>query len=107
MFGIGGTELLVILVVALLVLGPKSLPQIAKTLGRAMGEFRRVSTEFQRTLNMEVEMEEHETRKKQAEKDLFANQTPAETTPPPAVDAAGAGTGPAAEQATGKGKDAV
>ena len=42
MFGIGGTELLVILVVALIVLGPKSVPQIARTLGRAMGEFRKV-----------------------------------------------------------------
>ena len=39
MFGIGSTELLVILVVALLVLGPKNLPKIAHTLGRAMGEF--------------------------------------------------------------------
>ena len=36
MFGIGGTELLVILVVALIVLGPKSVPQIARTLGKAM-----------------------------------------------------------------------
>ena len=60
MFGIGGTELLVILVVALIVLGPKSVPQIARTLGKAMGEFRKVSTEFQRTLNTEIELEEHE-----------------------------------------------
>ena len=63
MFGIGGTELLVILVVALIVLGPKSVPQIARTLGKAMGEFRKVSTEFQRTLNTEIELEEHEKRK--------------------------------------------
>ena len=60
MFGIGSTELLVILVVALLVLGPKNLPKIAHTLGRAMGEFRRVSTEFQRTLNTEIVFEEEE-----------------------------------------------
>jgi len=73
MFGIGGTELLVILVVALIVLGPKSLPQIAKTLGRAMGEFRRVSTEFQRTLNVEIELEDHEKRKQDAEEALFGD----------------------------------
>lgn len=72
MFGIGGTELLLILVVALLVLGPKSVPQIARTLGKALGEFRRVSTDFQRTLNTEVELEEHEKRKKEAESELFA-----------------------------------
>ncbi|MBO4311524.1 MAG: twin-arginine translocase subunit TatB [Desulfovibrionaceae bacterium] len=58
MFGIGGTELLVIFIVALLVLGPQSLPKIAKSLGKALGEFRRVSTEFQRTLNDEAAEEE-------------------------------------------------
>lgn len=68
MFGIGSTELLVILVVALIVLGPKSLASISRTLGKAMGEFRRVSTDFQRTLNAEVEQEEQEKRKKEAEK---------------------------------------
>ena len=72
MFGIGSTELLVILVVALLVLGPKNLPKIAHTLGRAMGEFRRVSTEFQRTLNTEIAFEEQaekaKARKAEAEK---------------------------------------
>ena len=71
MFGIGSTEFLVILIVAFLVLGPSNLPKIAKTLGKAMGEFRRVSTEFNRTLNLEVEKEEHEERKRQAEKEFF------------------------------------
>lgn len=74
MFGIGGTELLVILVVALIVLGPKSVPQIARTLGKAMGEFRRVSTEFQRTLNTEIAVEEQEKRKKEAEQELFPDK---------------------------------
>lgn len=54
MFGIGSTELLLILVVALVVLGPKSLAGFARTLGKFMGEFRKVSTEFQRTLNLEA-----------------------------------------------------
>lgn len=58
MFGIGSTELLVILVVALLVLGPKSLASVSRSLGKAMGEFRRVSTDFQRTLNVEVAQDE-------------------------------------------------
>ena len=53
MFGIGSTELLVILVVALIVLGPKSLASVSRSLGKAMGDFRRVSTDFQRTLNAE------------------------------------------------------
>ncbi len=73
MFGIGSTELLVILVVALVVLGPKSLPGIAKTIGKVMGEFRRVSNDLQRTMNAEIAQEEHEERKKQAEKELFGS----------------------------------
>lgn len=66
MFGIGSTELLVILVVALIVLGPKSLATVSRSLGKAMGEFRRVSTDFQRTLNAEAAQEEEEERRKLA-----------------------------------------
>ena len=64
MFGIGSTEFLVILLVALIVLGPKSLAGIARTMGKAMGEFRRISTDFQRTLNAEAAQEEEADRKK-------------------------------------------
>jgi Tat protein translocase TatB subunit len=46
MFGIGMPELLVILVVGLVVLGPKRLPELARTLGKAMAEFRRSTTEI-------------------------------------------------------------
>lgn len=82
MFGIGSTELLVILLVALVVLGPKSLPQLARTLGKALGEFRRVSTDFQRTLNTEVDLEEHNERKKDAEKEFFSAEARATPTKP-------------------------
>ncbi|WP_035069045.1 Sec-independent protein translocase protein TatB [Nitratidesulfovibrio termitidis] len=78
MFGIGSTELLVIMVVALIVLGPKNLPNIARTLGKALGEFRRVSTDFQRTLNTEIELDDHERRKKEAEKEFFDDKAKAE-----------------------------
>lgn len=78
MFGIGSTEFLVILLVALVVLGPKSLASVSRTLGKAMGEFRRVSTDFQRTLNAEVEQEEHLKRKQEAEKEFFSPEARAE-----------------------------
>ena len=78
MFGIGSTELLVILVVALIVLGPKSLASISRTLGKAMGEFRRVSTDFQRTLNAEVAQEEDEERRKKAAEKAAKTATEAE-----------------------------
>jgi Tat protein translocase TatB subunit len=47
-FGIGMTELLVILVIGLLVLGPKRLPDLARSLGKGLAEFRRASNDMRR-----------------------------------------------------------
>lgn len=51
MFGIGMTELLVILVVALIVFGPTRLPELARSLGRGLAEFRRASTDLRRSFD--------------------------------------------------------
>lgn len=82
MFGsIGSTELLLILVVALLVLGPKSLANMARSVGKVVGEFRRVSTDFQRTLNAEVALEEEKEKRDKAAKEVAADlQQPAAST---------------------------
>jgi TatA/E family protein of Tat protein translocase len=55
MFGIGMTELVVIMVVALIVFGPTRLPELARSLGRAMNEFRRASTDIRQTFNDAVQ----------------------------------------------------
>ena len=56
MFGtLGGPELLLILVIALIVFGPTKLPEMGKSLGKMLVEFRRASNDFKRTIEDEVE----------------------------------------------------
>jgi Tat protein translocase TatB subunit len=54
MFGIGFPELLMIMALALIVLGPKRLPDLARALGRGLSEFKRASDELKQTFNEEV-----------------------------------------------------
>lgn len=54
---LGTTELLVIAVVALVLFGPRKLPEIGRTVGKAIGEFKRASDDFKRTWEYEVEVE--------------------------------------------------
>lgn len=62
MFGIGPTELVVILVVALLVLGPKRLPEIARALGKGLAEFRRATADVTSEIDNARIMLEQEAR---------------------------------------------
>ncbi|KAB1443272.1 Sec-independent protein translocase protein TatB [Pseudodesulfovibrio senegalensis] len=70
MFGIGGPELLIIVVVALIVIGPAKLPQMMRSLGKGMAEFKRMSNDVKSTLDQEVQQAEADLRKKEAEKSL-------------------------------------
>ena len=80
MFGsVSFNEILMIMVLALLIFGPKRLPQIGRTIGRALGEFRRASSELKRTV--EVEMRE-------VDESVSSPPSPAESlsNPPQAVE---------------------
>jgi len=55
---LGMPELLFILVLALLIFGPRKLPDIGRTMGKAMGEFRRATRDLKRTLDTEISAEE-------------------------------------------------
>ena len=58
MFGtLGGPEIFLILVVALIVFGPRKLPEIGKSVGKMLAEFRKASNDFKRTIEDEVEAE--------------------------------------------------
>ena len=74
MFDIGLQELALIFVIALLVFGPKNLPQLGRSLGRAMREFRRASDEFRSTI---------ETNLRINELDPIPDPTPVTTSPDP------------------------
>jgi sec-independent protein translocase protein TatA len=59
MFGsIGMPELIIIFIIALIVFGPRKLPELGRSLGRGIAEFKKASNEFQRTLEEEIRIEE-------------------------------------------------
>jgi sec-independent protein translocase protein TatA len=71
MFGsIGMPELIIILVIALIIFGPRKLPELGKSLGRSLNEFKRASQDLQNTLEQEIKLEEQKdqarTRQEQA-----------------------------------------
>lgn len=66
MFGsIGGTELMVIMVIALLIFGPRKLPELGRSLGKGLSEFKRASNDLKRSLEEEISLEERSEPDKQ------------------------------------------
>jgi TatA/E family protein of Tat protein translocase len=59
MGNLGWPEILMILVIALIIFGPRKLPELGKTLGQSLAQFRKASEDFKRTWEEEVEIEKH------------------------------------------------
>jgi sec-independent protein translocase protein TatA len=79
MFGsIGMPELIIILVIALIIFGPRKLPELGRSLGRSINEFKKASNELRSTLEEEIQVEDQRDRAKAA-----ASATPPAAMPPP------------------------
>jgi TatA/E family protein of Tat protein translocase len=78
MFGpIGMPELIIILTLALIIFGPRKLPELGRSLGKSLGEFKRASNELRSTLDEEIRLEEEQ----HAAQKAAAPETAAATTP--------------------------
>ncbi len=72
MFGIGFPELIVILVVALIVVGPSKLPDLARALGRGYAEFRRATNELKETFDQDETVRDIKNEFSSAQREIFS-----------------------------------
>ena len=71
---IGLPELLIILAIALLIFGPKKLPEVGRSIGRALREFRKTSDEIKEKIEEEIQVDEFRDIKEEFKKDIEENE---------------------------------
>lgn len=86
---LGTTEILVVAIVGIMVVDPRKLPDLMKSLGKAIGEFKQMSTDVKQSFEREAEMAEFEKRKAEAHEELYGDKAAAgqaEHVPQPPVE---------------------
>lgn len=75
MFGLGMSEIILILALALIIIGPKKLPEVAKALGKGYAEFKKALTDFKESINIDEELKnEPKHPKKEELKDIYTEK---------------------------------
>jgi sec-independent protein translocase protein TatA len=82
MGSIGMPEMLVILVIALIIFGPRKLPELGKSLGKSLAEFKRASNDLRNTLEEEIKVDEQQNAQKAAATAPLPALPAATATPP-------------------------
>ena len=84
MFGsLGMPELIVIFVIALIIFGPRKLPELGRSLGRGIAEFKKATNELQNTLEQEIEADEQRSKAEPARVAAHDEATPTADAAPP------------------------
>ncbi len=86
MLNIGPQELILVLIIALVVVGPKRLPELGRTIGRGMREFRKMQDDVRDTLKIDLDPDPEPPKKPVAKPHVVRNAEPDDPTTPKSVD---------------------
>jgi len=73
-FGFGFSELMIVLVIALLVIGPKKLPEVAKSMGKLYGQLKRAMDDIKESVDLDIDINDHNHKKTSTLDDIYRDK---------------------------------